>query len=194
MREDPSNHQVAFEHEDERDSIQNDRVQEANGLINENDNEQELRTVIRVEDKELENIFNQILQGMEHCTMLKLHPRQKLPKLKLIPDIEESTNSILDEYLHGDENIPEITDKVYVMGKTIVIKSVEHVGQIHEMEKFVKFWGDIWEKDDRTSEMPWTESVSKQLKDKITNVKEFNITEETLVKETKKRKNGLHLE
>ena len=163
-------------------------------MINENDNEQELRTVIRVEDKELENIFNQILQGMEHCTMLKLHPRQKLPKLKLIPDIEESTNSILDEYLHGDENIPEITDKVYVMGKAIAIKSVEHVGQIHEMEKFVKFWGDIWEKDDRTREMPWTESVSKQLKDKITNVKEFNITEETLVKETKKRKNGLHLE
>ena len=46
--EDPSNHQVAFEHEDERDSIQNDRVQEANSLINEDDNEQELRTVIPV--------------------------------------------------------------------------------------------------------------------------------------------------
>ena len=28
-------------------------------MINENDTEQELRTVIRVEDKELENIFNQ---------------------------------------------------------------------------------------------------------------------------------------
>ena len=33
------------------------------------------------------------------------------------------------------------------------------------------------------------ESVSEQLRDKITNVKEFNITEETLQKETKKRKN-----
>ena len=32
-------------------------------------------------------------------------------------------------------------------------------------------------------------SVSRQLRDKITNVKEFNITEETLEKETKKRKN-----
>ena len=42
-------------------SIQNDRVQEANDLINDNDNEQELRTVIRVEDKELEKIFNKIL-------------------------------------------------------------------------------------------------------------------------------------
>ena len=37
--------------------------------------------------------------------------------------------------------------------------------------------------------MPWIESVSKQLRDKITNVKEYNITEETLEKETKKRKN-----
>ena len=26
----------------------------------------------------------------------------------------------------------------------------KHVGQILEMEKFVKFWGDIWGKDDRT--------------------------------------------
>ena len=61
MYEDPSNHQIAFEHEDKRDSMQNGRIQEANSLINENNNEQELRTVIIVEDKELENIFNQIL-------------------------------------------------------------------------------------------------------------------------------------
>ena len=28
-------------------------------------------------------------------------------------------------------------------------------GQIPEMEKFVKFCGDIWKKDDRTPERPW---------------------------------------
>ena len=33
------------------------------------------------------------------------------------------------------------------------------------------------------------ESVSKQLRDKITSVKEFNITVETFEKETKKKKN-----
>ena len=32
------------------------------------------------------------------------------------------------------------------------------------------------------------ESMSEQLRDKIINVKEFNITEETIEKETKKRK------
>ena len=33
------------------------------------------------------------------------------------------------------------------------------------------------------------ESMNEQLRDKIINVKEFNITEETIEKETKKRKN-----
>ena len=36
------------------------------------------------------------------------------------------------------------------------------------MEKFAKFLGEIWEKDDRTPEMPWIESVSKQLREQIT--------------------------
>ena len=46
VHEDPSNHQITFEHEDERDSTQNDRVREANGWVNKNDNEQDLRKVI----------------------------------------------------------------------------------------------------------------------------------------------------
>ena len=123
LYEDPSNHQITFGYEGVRDSTQNDRVLEANGLISENDNEQDFRTVIRAEDKELENIFNQILQNLEHCTMLEMHPRDKLPKLKLTPDFEENANRILDEYLHGDENISEITNKVYAVGKTISVKS-----------------------------------------------------------------------
>ena len=48
---------------------------------------------------------------------------------------------------------------------------------------------DIWEKDDRRPEIPWMGSMREQLRDKITNLKEFNITEETLKKETKKKKN-----
>ena len=47
----------------------------------------------------------------------------------------------------------------------------------------------MWEKDDKTTEMPWMESVSEKLRQKITNIKEFNITKETLEKETKTRKN-----
>ena len=98
-------------------------MQEANALINENDNKQELRTVIRGKDKELENIFNQILQDLEHSTILEMYPRENLTKLKVTSDTEESANRILDVYLHGNINIPQITDKVYAMGKQIALKS-----------------------------------------------------------------------
>ena len=70
-----------------------------------------------------------------------------------------------------------------------VEEGTEHVDQIPEMERFVKFWLDIQEEDDRTHELLWMESVSKKLRDKITNVKEFDIKEKTLEKETKKKKN-----
>ena len=64
----------------------------------------------------------------------------------------------------------------------------KHVGQIPQMEKFVKF-GETYEKKMicHKSETPWMESVSEQLREKITNLKELNITEEILEKETKKR-------
>ena len=32
--------------------------------------------------------------------MLEMHPREKLPKLKLTADIKKSANRMLDEYLH----------------------------------------------------------------------------------------------
>ena len=95
MHEDPSNYRM--EDEAKRDSVYDDMVQAANGLINEINNEQELRTVIRDEGKELEKIFDQILQGLENGTMLEMNPRENLPKVKLTSDIEESTNRILNE-------------------------------------------------------------------------------------------------
>ena len=95
MHEDPSNYRM--EDEAKRDSVYDDMVQAANGLINEINNDQELRTVIRDEGKELEKIFDQILQGLENGTMLEMNPRENLPKVKLTSDIEESTNRILNE-------------------------------------------------------------------------------------------------
>ena len=95
MHEDPSNYRM--EDEAKRDSVYDDMVQAANGLINEINNEQELRTVIRDEGKELEKLFDQILQGLENGTMLEMNPRENLPKVKLTSDIEESTNRILNE-------------------------------------------------------------------------------------------------
>ena len=44
--------------------------------------------------------------------------------------------------------------------KKKVERGTQHVGQRSEIEKFVKFWGDIWEKDDKAPEMSWMEKVS----------------------------------
>ena len=44
-------------------------------------------------------------------------------------------------------------------------------------------------KNDKTVDMPWMKKVSKQLREQITNVKQLNITEKTLEKETKKWEN-----
>ena len=49
--------------------------------------------------------------------------QEKILKLKLAFDTEESAYRILNEHLLGNENIPGITDKVYAMGKTIGLKS-----------------------------------------------------------------------
>ena len=95
VHEDPSNHRM--EDEATRDSVNDDMVQAADGLINEINNEQELRTVIRDEGKELKKIFDQILQGLENGTILEMNQRENLPKVKLTSDTEESTNRILNE-------------------------------------------------------------------------------------------------
>ena len=52
-----------------------------------------------------------------------MHPKEKLPKLKLASDIEETAHKILGKCIHGDENILEFTDNIYAMGKPIAIKS-----------------------------------------------------------------------
>ena len=49
--------------------------------------------------------------------------------------------------------------------------STEYEGAMPKMNMFVKFWGGIWEKDDRTSNMPWIEKIREELKEKINSVK-----------------------
>ena len=51
-----------------------------------------------------------------------------------------------------------------------------------EMEKFVEFWGGIWEQNELTPNMPWMEEVKAELNKKANIVGEFGITEEKLRK------------
>ena len=52
---------------------------------------------------------------------------------------------------------------------------------------FNRWIKEVW-KDDRTPEISWIESVSKQLRDNITSVKEFNIAVEIPEKEKTSKK------
>ena len=57
-----------------------------------------------------------------------------------------------------------------------------------EIEKFVEFWGGIWEKNERTPNMPWMEKVKRLLGEKVTLINEFDFDTEKLTKEINKRK------
>ena len=68
-------------------------------------------------------------------------------------------------------------------------KVEKHEGEMPEMEKFVEFWGGIWEQNEPMPNMPWMEEVKAELSEKVNIVSQFEITEEKLRKETSKGKN-----
>ena len=62
---------------------------------------------IQAED-ELERLFTHELQ---HMAMSELKPGEKLHKLALPKEIQESANRIMSCYIRGEDTIPDITDK-----------------------------------------------------------------------------------
>ena len=63
-----------------------------------------------------------------------------------------------------------------------------HDGEMPEMEKFVAFWGGIWEREETMPNMPWMEEIRRQLNEKVNQVNEFIATFEKVKKEVVKRK------
>ena len=62
-----------------------------------------------------------------------------------------------------------------------------HEGEMLEMEKFVEFWGGIWEREGRTPSIPWMEEIRRQSNEKVNQVNVFSITFEKVKKEVAKR-------
>ena len=56
------------------------------------------------------------------------------------------------------------------------------------MDKFVDFWGGIWERKERTPYMPWMEEIGRQLHQKVNSVNDFTVTFDKVKKEVAKRK------
>ena len=92
------------------------------------------------------------------------------------------------------ERKPRIQDNImYQLDQKSFFKKLEGTevreGKIPEMEKFVEYWGGIWERKERTPNMPWMEEVKRQLSEKVNIVQEFDIEIESTLKEVRKIKN-----
>ena len=76
-------------------------------------------TVLTEEERELERSFIAELKNMTPSSMQHLEPRVKLPKIRLDDHTCKRGNKVLSQYLSEVDTIPEISDKVYAMGKVI---------------------------------------------------------------------------
>ena len=48
------------------------------------------------------------------------------------------------------------------------------------MDKFINFWGGIWEKDEKMPVVPWLEEAREAMKAKVHKMEQFTIKEEVL--------------
>ena len=60
----------------------------------------------------------------------------------------------------------------------------EFKGEPPAMERFVEFWGGMWEEEKIAIEQPWMEKI-KKLRKKIRDVQDIEISEETKISHTK---------
>ena len=110
--EDESNIVEPVVNNDEKEQVAVDVEVVENVLIN---NDEELSE----KDKELEQYFQVELENLNHSTLHHMKPREKLPKVTMSDEIQERVNKILRLYLPSADTIPEITDIVYAMRKTL---------------------------------------------------------------------------
>ena len=69
-----------------------------------------------------------------------MEPREKLPKIKLDNQLRDSANRVSSIHLDGVDTIPEISDKVYAMGRAIGIKlgKLKNESQINKSDYRIK--------------------------------------------------------
>ena len=57
------------------------------------------------------------------------------------------------------------------------------------IEKFEEIWAGIWEDNVKTPHRRWRNTVARRIREKVTNVQEFTITEQIFCEAVKKSKN-----
>ena len=100
---------------------------------------------------------------------------------------------ILDEYLHGDEKIPEITDRVYAMGKTIAMKSGIVQKQANYQGKYKPSNGTRRERKLKTETKRLRQQIARASNEiyRRTQKRKATVKEKGLLNERKKLMGGL---
>ena len=62
-------------------------------------------------------------------------------------------------------------------------------GEMPEIQRFVEFWGGIWERNKPMPNKTWMDLVKDELSERVNLVSEFAITDKNMKKEIAKRKN-----
>ena len=65
----------------------------------------------------------------------------------------------------------------------------EYKGTFPSIERFVTFWGGIWEDDTKTPKRKWMQTVANRMKDNVTQVEEMTVHMGKPQDTLKKRKN-----
>ena len=65
----------------------------------------------------------------------------------------------------------------------------EYKRTVPTIDRFVTFWGGIWEDDTKTPKRKWMQTVANKMKDKVTQVEEMTVNKGKLQDILKKRKN-----
>ena len=65
----------------------------------------------------------------------------------------------------------------------------EYKGTFPSIDRFVTFWGGIWEDDTKTPKRKWMQTVANRMKDNVTQVEEMTVHMGKPQDTLKKRKN-----
>ena len=65
----------------------------------------------------------------------------------------------------------------------------EYKGMVSSIDRFVTFWGGIWQGDTKTPKRKWMQTVANKIKDKVTQIEEMTVDMGKLQHILKKRKN-----
>ena len=61
-------------------------------------------------------------------------------------------------------------------------------GKVPKMETFEELWAGTWEENTKIPQRKWMNTVAKKIRQKVTNMQEFTITEKKFHQTVKKRK------